>query len=78
VIRIQFESSTGIRVPNLVPDGLNRPVGGCRLKTEAPVGESHVGPKKSAQATPGFTRQAVGIRLSCGSSTIAVGATGGS
>jgi hypothetical protein len=44
----------------------------------APIGKSHVGPKKSAQAAPGFAWQAVGIRLSCGSSTIAVGPTGSS
>jgi len=34
-----------------------------------------VGPKKSLLAATGFTRQAVGIRLSCGSLTSAVGAT---
>jgi len=32
-----------------------------------------VGPEKSLLAATGFTRQPVGIRLSCGSSTIAVG-----
>ena len=36
------------------------------MKTEAPVGESHVGPKKSVLAVTGFTRQAVGVRLGCG------------
>jgi hypothetical protein len=54
-------------VPKLVPYGLPEPAGDCRLKTEAPIGKSHGGPKKSAQATPGFTRQAVGIRLGRGS-----------
>ena len=34
---------------------------------EAPIGEFHVDPKKSALATPGFARQAVGIRLDRGS-----------
>jgi hypothetical protein len=44
------------------------------LKTEAPIGESHVGPKKSTQAVTGFTRQAVGIRVGQGSIEV----TGGS
>src|SRR5690349_21273970 len=64
LIRLQVGSSTGICVPNGPQPG---PAGGCRLKTEAPIGESHLGPKKSAQAAPGFTRQAVGIRLGRGS-----------
>jgi len=42
------------------------------------VGNPHVGPKKSLLAATGFTRQGVGIRLSCGSSTAAIEVTGGS
>jgi hypothetical protein len=64
--------------PTLCLTGPNRPAGGCRLKTEAAIGESHVGPKKSAQAAAGFGRQAVGIGWAAASSTSAVGATGGS
>ena len=48
------------------------------MKTEVPIRESHVGPKKSAQAAPGFTRQALGSRLVGGSLDSAVGSTGGS
>jgi hypothetical protein len=45
---------------------------------EAPNWEkSHVIPKKSALATPGFTRQALGIRVGRGSSTAAVEVTEG-
>ena len=47
------------------------------MKTEAPVGESHVGFKKSVQAAPGFTRQAVGIRLGRALSTAAIEVTWG-
>jgi len=36
--------------------------GGSRFNREAPIGESHVGPKKFLLVTPGFTRQAVSIR----------------
>ena len=57
----------GVRVPNFVPEGLTGPARDCRLKTEAPIGESHVGPKNSVLAATGFTRQAVDIRLAGGS-----------
>ena len=48
------------------------------MKTEAPVGESHVDPKKSVLAAPGFRRQAVGIRLGPNFFDHRVGPTGGS
>ena len=68
LIRMQFESSTGICVPNLVPDGAPSGLQVAAGSTgRPPIGESHLGPKKSAQAATGFTRQAVGIRLAGGS-----------
>ncbi len=36
------------------------------MKTEAAIGESHVGPEKSDQAAAGFTRQAVSFPLGRG------------
>ena len=48
------------------------------MNTKAPVGESHLDPKMSALATPGFTRQAVGIGSARAFSIIAVEPTGGS
>jgi hypothetical protein len=58
----------GVLVPNLVPDGAEPGLPMAAGSTgRPPIGESHLGPKKSAQAAPGFTRQAVGIRLAGGS-----------
>jgi hypothetical protein len=61
LIRLQFESSTGIHVPDLVPDGAQTgPAGGCRLKTEAPVGDPTCAPRSLPWAAASFTRQALG------------------
>jgi hypothetical protein len=46
------------------------PAGDCGLNTEVPIGESHLDPKKSAQAAPGFTRQPLGVQLGPSAPTI--------
>src|SRR5215470_15608934 len=41
--------------------GSIKPASGRRLKTEAQIGESHMGPEKFLLAATGFTRQPVGV-----------------
>jgi hypothetical protein len=68
----------GVRVPNFVPDGLNR---ACRWPPVEDGGSSWgipLVPPEVSTSSPGFTRQAVGIRLGGAFSTSAVGPTGGS
>ncbi len=61
--------------PTLCPTGLNRACRWLQVEEGGPDWGIPRGPKKSALAATGFTRQAVGIRWAAVLSSIAVGAT---